>query len=240
MWTGPLRAAEREFLRLDLDLRELVALLEPCTDIRPATLLEVRELLLSGTVARQVCDGLWRRVLTDARRSEEWMLAAIGLAMPGLKACARRLCEGLDSRGSEDVQAEVLAGFIGAVREIDTTWYRLPWMLRCRARRSGLRARKDALAHAVAGPGRDVCADRPSGHPDLVLQDAVRQGVISEREASVIGRTRLEGVPLTRVALEGGAPYWKLAKRRSRAEKRLAAAVRSGQVASRSPVPAPA
>jgi len=49
MWTGPLRAAEREFLRLDL--HELVALLEHVTGIRPATPPQARELLPSGTVA---------------------------------------------------------------------------------------------------------------------------------------------------------------------------------------------
>ncbi|MFD3688248.1 hypothetical protein ACFWTE_25900 [Nocardiopsis sp. NPDC058631] len=51
MWTGPLRAAEREFPRLDL--HELVALLGHVTEIPPATPPEARELLLSGTVARQ-------------------------------------------------------------------------------------------------------------------------------------------------------------------------------------------
>ncbi|MEU0238402.1 hypothetical protein ABZ234_11975 [Nocardiopsis sp. NPDC006198] len=242
MWTGPLHTAEREFLRSDLDPRELAALLEPFTDPRPATLLEVREALLSGAVARQVRDAVWRRVITDARLSEEWMVAAIGLAVPGLKACARRLCEGLDGRAAEDVQGEVLAGFIAAVHEIDTGWYRLPWMLRCRAQRAGLRARRDALAHPVAGAGpeRGALAPRPPGSPDLVLRDAVRQGVLSESEVYVIGLTRLEGVPLARLARERGTAYWKLAKRRSRAEKRLADAVRSGRVAARSPVPAPA
>ncbi|MEV2274545.1 hypothetical protein AB0I72_03070 [Nocardiopsis sp. NPDC049922] len=68
----------------------------------------------------------------------------------------------------------------------------------------------------------------PTGNPDLVLEDAVRQGVISKSDADLIGRTRLDRVPLTDVARERGTAYWQLAKRRSRAERRLTDTVHRG------------
>ncbi|WP_116248487.1 hypothetical protein [Nocardiopsis sp. FIRDI 009] len=233
MCHDPLRAAEREFLRLELDTDDLLRELAPFTDARPDTLLELRELLLSGSLARQVRDGVWRLVIESARVREEWMVAAIGLAMPALRACAARMCAGLDVRAAEDVQEEVLAGFIATVHEVDTSWHRLPWVLRCRASRWGLRARKEALAVPTAVAEPLVNRPVPTGNPDLVLQDAVRQGVITATDADLIGRTRLDRVSLTDVARERGTAYWKIAKRRSRAERRLADAVRSGLVTAR-------
>ncbi|OLT27997.1 hypothetical protein BJF83_16295 [Nocardiopsis sp. CNR-923] len=229
----PLRAAEHEFLRLELDTDDLLRELAPFTDARPDTLLELRELLLSGSLARQVRDSVWRTVIESARVREEWMVAAIGLAMPALRACAARMCVGLDARAAEDVQEEMLAGFIAAVHEVDTSWCRLPWVLRCRASRWGLRARKEALAVPTAVAEPLANGPVPTGNPDLVLEDAVRQGVISKADADLIGRTRLDRVPLTDVARERGTAYWQLAKRRSRAERRLTDAVRSGLVTAR-------
>ncbi|RCV53954.1 hypothetical protein DEF23_08050 [Marinitenerispora sediminis] len=37
--------------------------------------------------------------------------------------------------------ARILAGFLVAVRQVDTSWSNLVWLLRCRAERAGLRAR---------------------------------------------------------------------------------------------------
>lgn len=68
------------------------------------------------------------------------------------------------------------------------------------------------------------CDGPPSlgGHPDLVLRRAVSEGVIDEREATIIGDTRLGGARLARMAAAEGVDYQCLAKRRRRAEIRLA------------------
>jgi hypothetical protein len=233
MRNGPLKNAEREFLKLDLDISDLVALLAPFVDDRPTTLLELRGALLGESMAREVRDRVWRRLIADARDHEEWMVAALGLAMPALKASAKDLCKGLDPRAAEEVEEEILAGFVAALRQADTDWHRLAWTLRCRAHRSGLRARKEALAQPVPVADLRSTVLTPTGNPDMVLQAAVHQGVISVEEADVIGRTRLEGVSLTSLARERGEAYWRLAKRRSRAERRLADAIRSRRVSAR-------
>ncbi|NYH52248.1 hypothetical protein HNR06_001837 [Nocardiopsis arvandica] len=46
MRNGPLKNAEREFLKLDLDISDLVALIAPFVDDRPTTLLELCGVLL--------------------------------------------------------------------------------------------------------------------------------------------------------------------------------------------------
>ncbi|MGQ4270052.1 hypothetical protein [Nocardiopsis changdeensis] len=229
MTTGPLATVEHEFLRLDLDLADLIDQIAAFTTVRPTTALQLRDLLLSGTIARQVRDRLWRRLVAHAQEREEWMVAAVGMAMPALKACARRLCRGLDPHHAQDVQEEMLLAFVVAVRAADTTWNRLPWTLCCRARRAGIRARKDAFAQhpATAQPEPHTTA---TGNPDQVLARAVRAGVLTADEAEVINRTRLERLPLTHLAAERRASYWSLVKRRARAEKRLTEAIRSGRL----------
>ena len=74
---------------------------------------------------------------------------------------------------------------------------------------------------------------RPWGHPDFVLADAVAQGVISAAEAELISVTRLDSVPLTTAARQLGVPYDAARMRRSRAEDRVAQAIRDEQVKSR-------
>lgn len=218
---GLLAATEREFLRLDLEISALGELVHPYTDARPTDLAELRALLLDGTLAREVRDRVWRQVIREARDNEEWMVAALGLAMPALRSCAKQLCEGLDRHQADEVRAELVAGFVAAVRQVNESWYRLPWMLRCRALRAGLRARKALQGEQAVKPHRD---DGPpcSGSPDEVLERAVARGLLRREEADLIGRTRLEGASLVSVAREQGLTYWRLAKIRSRAEQRLA------------------
>ncbi|MFL1377331.1 hypothetical protein [Nocardiopsis protaetiae] len=231
MTTGPLATVEHEFLRLDLDLADLIDQIAAFTTVRPTTALQLRDLLLSGTIARQVRDRLWRRLVARAQEREEWMVAALGMAMPALKACARRLYRGLDPHHAQDVQEEMLLAFVVAVRTADTTWNRLPWALCCRARRAGIRARKDAFAqHPTTAQPEPPTTATPAGNPDQVLTRAVRAGVLTADEAEVINRTRLEHLPLTRLAAERRASYWSLVKRRARAEKRLTEAIRSGRL----------
>ena len=219
--TGILAAAEREFTRLDLEVSQVRELVQPYTDACPMDLAELRELLLGGTLAREVRDRIWRQIIRDARVHEEWMVAALGLAMPALIACAKQLCKDLNRHQRDEVSAELVAGFVTAIRQIDTSWYRLPWMLRCRAHRAGLRARKSLQSEPVVEAPQVQAPARVPGNPDEVLERAVTRGLLSQEEADLIARTRLEGASLVEVARERDCTYWKLAKIRSRAEKRL-------------------
>ena len=86
------------------------------------------------------------------------------------------------------------------------------------ARRTGLDAWRD-------GP------DLPWGHPDFVLAAAVRHQVLTRGQARLIGRNRLEGVPLSQIAAETGISHSALCNRRKRAEKAIADAIKSGFLA---------
>src|SRR5262249_59662368 len=58
----------------------------------------------------------------------------------------------------------------------------------------------------------------PWGHPDFVLAAAVREGVLTPAQAELIGRNRLEGIPLAQIAAERGISHPALCNRRKRAE----------------------
>ncbi|GAA3762122.1 RNA polymerase sigma factor [Salinactinospora qingdaonensis] len=234
--SSPLVVAEREFMRLVPDPLAL-----PGREVdagwadRDFGLVEVRELLMRRSTPQEVRDVVWRRVIATARVSQAWMVGAIGLGMPGLKGVARRVARGLEADAVDEVEAEVLAGFVATVRSINTDYARLAWFVRCRTQRAGLRARRREMARPAATEeiGEAQVSEQPEGHPDLVLVEAVRAGVISAGEAELIGQSRLGQRCLAEIAQRWGVSYKAVAKRRERAEARLVQALREGRVATR-------
>ena len=71
---------------------------------------------------------------------------------------------------------------------------------------------------------------RPWGHPDLVLVDAVLEGVISADDAELIGSTRLDDQNLKQAARARGITHAAARHRRSRAERRLVEYLANGSV----------
>ena len=63
-----------------------------------------------------------------------------------------------------------------------------------------------------------------------MLAAAVRCGVITAADAHLIGASRLEGIPLSRLAAETGSRHDSLCRRRAKAEKRLIRALFAGEL----------
>jgi hypothetical protein len=96
---------------------------------------------------------------------------------------------------------------------------RLCWLARIGADRL-LRAEVAERAR----PGTDpvsAAPRRPWGHPDLVLERAVRAGVIGAADAELIGATRIGDVELAEVANALGISYKACHQWRRRAESAL-------------------
>jgi hypothetical protein len=97
--------------------------------------------------------------------------------------------------------------------------------------RAGLTKRDTAAsAGVVNGPAGSRQPTGPAGHPDLVLARAVRHGVLTVQEATLIGGTYLEDLTVGQYAERAGQSQWLLYKQRSAAVQRLVAALRSGQL----------
>jgi hypothetical protein len=216
---------------------------------RPVRLVEARELLLwPARMDPDARDRVWaelvRRAQTEPTHTDPngagptptgnaaWVVGAAGVLVPGLRRVADRLTAG-GGGDRDDLEAEVLAGFLTALRTLDPDSGRLPSRLCWAAYRAGLTLRRrdtDDVRRRAAGV-EAAAPPRPWGHPDFVLAAAVTAEVITAADADLIGVTRLEGHHLAATAAELGISRGALLSRRSRAERRLAAAIRGGELA---------
>jgi hypothetical protein len=194
---------------------------------------ELRDLLLSPAASVEVRDAVWRELVTRARRDgPAWVIAAVGVAMPGLRRTAGLLAAGW-RRDIEDLDCELIVGFVSRLKTIDLDVPRVCGRLidaGLRAARKARDADSDAqLIHADAvGP---IAPIHPWDHPELVLARAVAAAVIDADEANLIAATRLEDATVAQVAGRLGIPASTAGDWRARAERRLAAAISAGELA---------
>jgi hypothetical protein len=215
----------------------------PGLPAHPLGMQRLRRLLLSEQVSSDARDAVWRQLVMRARRpapdGQTWTVIAAGMALPGLTTASARLCRGWRGE-TADLDAEVLAGFVARLATLDLSGPRVVGRLIDAGVRAGRRARDTAIeigtleqswpderAVEVPGPGRIPSA---GGHPDGVLARAVACGVLDRTEAHLIGATRLEHVPLAQAAAALRLAPDRAADWRWRAESRLAAAIRAGEV----------
>jgi hypothetical protein len=192
---------------------------------------ELRDLLLAG-VAVETSDAVWRQLAHHARHwGPAWVVGAVGVAIPGLTRMAARLSHGVPEL-AEDIDSELLAGFLHALRtdplDPPRIWLRLCWA----AWRAGLTARRsDTTTELPADlPTGSSTPRRPYGHPDLILGRAVAAGIITQRQADLIGETRLGNVLVEQIAAEQGVSASVIRMRRKRAERVLVKVLTHGDV----------
>lgn len=199
---------------------------------RPIPLPELRGLLLDPAVSFAARDAVWRVLVRKARADgPAWVVAAAGMALPGLRSLTRRLAAQFGD-DSYDLDAEILAGFVAELRRIDARRGRIAARLCYAGYNAGRRLRRREAAQAgLRVPLKESAIPAPpSGHPDFLLARAVRLEVISADEADLIGRSRLENVPVRDLAAERGISAPAAGMRRHRAEQRLVAALEHGRL----------
>ncbi|MFB9322737.1 hypothetical protein [Cryptosporangium minutisporangium] len=233
--SSPLAAAERAFVLLvqppthvGFDGRGVEGLPEEIIPLE-----RLRALLLSPQASAHVRDEVWRELVVRARRDgPAWVVAAVGVAMPGLRHAAGLLAAGW--RGdTHDLDAELLTGFVARLTTIDLDPPRICGRLidaGVRAARKARDAESDAqLVRAEAtGP---IAPIYPWDHPELVLARAVAAGVLDVDEAHLIAETRLEGATLARAGARIGISAGLGSAWRRKAEQRLVDAIRDGDLA---------
>ena len=204
---------------------------------RPVPLGELRVLLLHPSTSARARNQVWAELVRRARAGDPaWVIGLAGIAMPGLRRAAGSLAAAY--RGDRaDLQAEVLAGFLAALRALDLDDLeavplasRLCWA----AWRAGQQHARADAGWSARRAGLDAQGDGPDlpwGHPDFVLAAAVRHHVLTRDQAALIGRNRLEGIPLSQIAAETGISHSALCNRRKRAEKAITDAIKSGFLA---------
>ncbi|GAA3388068.1 hypothetical protein [Cryptosporangium minutisporangium] len=233
--SSPLAAAERAFLLLvqppthvGFDGRGTEGLPDKIIPLE-----RLRALMLSPRTSAHVRDMVWRELVVRARRDgPAWVVAAVGVAMPGLRRAAGLLAAGW--RGdTHDLDAELLTGFVAHLTTIDLDPPRICGRLidaGVRAARKARDAESDARLVRVEATG-PIAPIYPWDHPELVLARAVAAGVLDVDEAHLIAETRLEGATLAQAGARIGISASLGSTWRRKAEQRLAEAIRDGDLA---------
>ncbi|MGW0805558.1 hypothetical protein [Nonomuraea sp. NPDC002799] len=241
----PLDVAEHAFtllMRGPAPLSLDGALLGHGLPARPIPLSELRGMLLHPSCSRTTRDHVWRHLIDQARTHRgAWMVAAVALAIPML----RRLTGGLADKTPaertcrEDLGAEVLTAYMEAVYRVNLAWSHPVLRLSRLTHIAVIRAHATNQPHLLADPDLTDRTDSdqqtltyPAGHPDLLLVQAVAQGIVTELEAELITFTRLEGIPLSSYCRRRGLLYCTTLKRRQRAETALYQALQAGELSS--------
>ncbi|MVU82341.1 hypothetical protein GPX89_34540 [Nocardia sp. ET3-3] len=190
----------------------------------------LREALCDPGLPLTTVDTVWVWLVRYARQDADALRCA-GVALPMLSAMARRV-SGRAVRVPHDAESQVLAAFLSALGRVDLgrpgVWPRLRWAAFVGGRawlRHEVATAIPALGLTTAGEIRQSArqvATAPPGHPELLLLQAVAEGVLDSDSAGLIAATRLQAQTLAAVAAEIGLPYKRLEKRRSRAEAQLA------------------
>lgn len=234
---SPLDAAEHTF-QLVASTPSMVVngrALSPELPQQLIALTELRDLLVSRATSNDTRDVVWRELVTRARQDgPQWLVAAVGLALPLLRGISGQICHDYVAGEPADIDTEILARFIEAVRTADLAKPNVLPRMRDAAKHAGQRARQLAESDAARRfPLRETAQPKaPWGHPDLVLADAVDKGVINRLDAELIGLTRLERRTLAEAADILGLTGEGAKKRRQRAEAVLVKAVLDGEVES--------
>src|SRR5216117_2049207 len=80
---------------------------------------ELKKFLIHNDTPRPVRDTVWRELVVRAPRDgPAWVIATVGLAMPGLRRAAGRLAAGWRA-DTADLDGELLAGFLTRLHTLD-------------------------------------------------------------------------------------------------------------------------
>ncbi|MFI7075052.1 MULTISPECIES: hypothetical protein [Micromonospora] len=237
--TSALDAAETAFAALTCEPAPLVL---DCTAFFSDTKLPqpvmplpaLRDWLLRHPRAYTARDEVWRELIRRARLDgPHWVVAAVGMALPALQQYAGQLCEGYDGDPA-DIDAEILTGFLAALRDRADLTKPAPYASLCKAAwRAGrdLRLQQqeyvpvEDIEHIAPGPRTPRV---PYGHPDLLVRRAVTLGVLDPEDEQAYIDVRLGRRAIEPIAASNGLSVDALRMRLSRIDSRIAEALADG------------
>jgi hypothetical protein len=194
----------------------------------------LRDWLMAHPGAHAIRDAVWRELIRRARQGRpEWVIAAVGMAMPALVAMAGTFAAGY--RGDPaDIDAEILTGFLEGLRRSVDPDRNAPHASLCfaawRAGRDLRLAQQeylpvDDIERAAAG---SRVPHQPYGHVDLLVYRAQALGLIDGEDVEPYIAIRLDRRTPELVAEDLGIDLDVLRMRLNRADARLAWALEVG------------
>ncbi|MEV4539310.1 hypothetical protein AB0J82_36610 [Asanoa sp. NPDC049518] len=202
------------------------------------TLPVLREWLTAHPGLPAARDAVWRDLIGRARLDgPAWVIAATAFALPALVGIAAELTRAGWTGDPDDVDAEVLAGFLSALRDrVDVTGP-APHRALCRAAwRAGLALVRQQRRFMTVDDVEAVASlpshtpRPPWGHPDLLIRRAVVLGLIDACDEQPYIDVRLGHRAIEPIAARLGLAPDTLRRRLTRIDTRLAIALADGML----------
>ena len=196
----------------------------------------LRQWLLKHPRAYTVRDVVWRELIRRARLDgPAWVIAATACAMPALRRYAGQLHTGW-AGDAYDLDAEILTGFLTALRDRVDVVRPAPYAALCKAAwRAGHELRQRDGAEAI--PVEDLehvtgprTPKRPYGHPDLLVRRAVQLGIVDPADEQPYIDLRLGRRAVEPIAARLGLATDTLRRRVERIDERIADALAEGML----------
>jgi hypothetical protein len=195
---------------------------------------ELRDWLMAHPSAYAVRDAVWRELIGRARQGKpEWVIAAVGMAMPALVAMAGTFADGY--RGDPaDIDSEVLTGFLHGLRRGVDPAKDAPHASLCFAAwRAGRELRLAQQDYVLVADIEHAAAEsrlplQPYGHVDLLVYRAQALGLIDAEDVEPYIEIRLGRRTPGLVAEASCVDVDVLRMRLNRADTRIAWALSAG------------
>jgi hypothetical protein len=199
MRLSPLERVEHAYLRHAWGPDKVIFWGGCTTELRqgPIELPELADTLTGKGTPLAVKDGAWSSLVRLARVDKDrWGVIAAGIAIRGLKRAVKRAryhAPNIDIQ--DDLESAAISAFLETIETVDTSrphiCARLCQAAYINARRWAIELKQyqQAMSSAVyvSHPPPDQYQ-----HVDLILDDAVNQGIITKLQASLIMETRLD------------------------------------------------
>lgn len=194
----------------------------------------LRDWLMAHPSAYAVRDAVWRELIRRARQGKpEWVIAAVGMAMPALVAMAGTFTSGY--RGDPaDIDSELLTGFLYGLRHSVDPAKDAPHASLCFAAwRAGRDLRLAQQEYILVADIEHAAAEsrlplQPYGHVDLLVYRAESLGLIDTEDVEAYIAIRLGRRTPGLVAEALGVDVDVLRMRLNRADTRIAWALSAG------------
>lgn len=190
----------------------------------------VRQVLADPRTSYPDRDILWRDIVTFANYyRNDWHLAAVGMAMPGLRNAERtKLRPEPDER--DDVQADLVTGFLRRLPTVDLRRRNICGRLIAAGIRAAILGREQRRMHAAYTENSTngiPIIQQPLPSPDDTVELIATWAEFNRLplhpdERLLIQMTRLQGADLATAARRLGISVSAATERRRRAEHRLA------------------